>query len=476
MSNNTNTNVTQALPLPPIYYHARETWYWRMDGNGRWIKINDTSARSFIADHSYSKSPATTGVNSEVEKCIIEIQANQNIAYVGPLAGYCAGVYRMGDNQILVTDSPKFIMPKAGEWRTLEALFQGMFVDGELDQRPYFYGWIKNALESFRQRRWKASQLLAMAGLGNSGKSLTQNLLTAMFGGRSSKPYQFMMGQTQFNSHMFGAEHLMLEDEAESVDIRSRRHFAANIKTILAGRDQNCHAKHREALILQPIWRMSLSLNDDPERLQVLPPLDTDVRDKVIVLKVRKRAMPMPTGTPALDERFWNQLISELPAFLHYLDQWRVPDDLADERFGIRAYQHPEVVEKLEQTTPELRLLEFIDNEIFHNPATALNHARLQPWEGSAATLETRLVNPPSKIVHEARKLLTWQNSCGTYLGRLEESENEHVAGRVRSHKRNGQMIWTIQPPRDQAPVPEPDDGAIPVAELGPRPPACLVG
>ena len=31
----------------------------------------------------------------------------------------------------------------------------------------------------------------------------------------SSKPYQFMMGHTQFNSHMFGAEHLMLEDKAE---------------------------------------------------------------------------------------------------------------------------------------------------------------------------------------------------------------------------------------------------------------------
>jgi hypothetical protein len=187
----------------------------------------------------------------------------------------------------------------------------------------------------------------------------------------SSKPYQFMMGHTQFNSHMFGAEHLMLEDEAESVDIRSRRHFAANIKTILTGRDQNCHAKHREALILNPLWRMSLSLNDDPERLQVLPPLDIDVRDKIIVLKVIKSRMPMPTGSPELDARFWNQLILELPAFLHHLEQWQVPSELADSRYGITPYQHPEIVEKLEQTTPELKLLEFIDGEIFHNPQNA---------------------------------------------------------------------------------------------------------
>jgi hypothetical protein len=41
------------------------------------------------------------------------------------------------------------------------------------------------------------------------------------------------MGHTQFNSRIFGAEHLMLEDEAESVDIRSRRRFAANIILLL---------------------------------------------------------------------------------------------------------------------------------------------------------------------------------------------------------------------------------------------------
>ena len=470
---NSATNIVQALPLPPVYYHARETSYWRMDENDRWIKVNDASAKSFIAEHAYSKSPSTPGANSEVEKCIMEIQAKQNVAYVGPLAGHCAGVYRMGDNQILVTDSPKFITPRAGEWCTLDALFRGMFVDGDLDQRPYFYGWLKNALESFRERRWKASQLFAMAGPAGSGKSLTQNLLTAMFGGRSSKPYQFMMGHTQFNSHMFGAEHLILEDEAESVDIRSRRHFAANIKTILTGRDQNCHAKHREALILNPLWRMSLSLNDDPERLQVLPPLDIDVRDKIIVLKVIKSRMPMPTGSPAADERFWSQLVSELPAFIHYLEQWRVPSELADSMYGITPYQHPEIVEKLEQTTPEMKLLEFIDGEIFRNPQTPLNHARLEPWEGSSTTLETRLVNPPSRIIHEARKLLTWQNSCGTYLARLEDTENEHIAGRVTSRKHHGQTIWTIQPPRCPEPVIQPADPEPDQEDL-PRPPACF--
>jgi hypothetical protein len=123
-----------------------------------------------------------------------------------------------------------------------------------------------------------------------------------------------------------------------------------------------------------------------------------------------------------------------------------------------------------------MKLLEFIDGEIFHNPSTPLNFARLEPWEGSSTTLETHLVNPPSRIIHEARKLLTWQNSCGTYLARLEDTENEHIAGRVASHRRNGLTVWTIHPPRCPEAVPEGNEGQPePDSTLLPSPPSCLV-
>jgi hypothetical protein len=466
------SKIVTNLPLPPIYYHEREGTYWRRDENERWIKVNDSTAKSFIAEHAYSKSPTSYGANSEVEKCLLEIQDKQSVAYVGPLAGHHAGIYQVGGNKILITNSARFIAPCAGPWPTLDTLFRGMFVDGELDQRPYFYGWVKSALESFHQCRWKASQLFAMAGPVCSGKSLTQNILTALFGGRSSKPYQFMMGGTQFNSHLFGAEHLMLEDESESVDIRSRRHFAANIKTILTGRDQNCHAKHREAVILNPIWRMSLSLNDDPERVQVLPPLDSDIRDKIIVMKVRKCEMSMATGSTANDEVFWNQLVSELPAFIHFLNNWQIPEDLCDTRYGIKSFQHPEIVEKLEHTSPELRLLEFIDRVIFSRRDRLYQEAGREPWEGTSVELETRLTNYPSHIINEARKLLAWQNSCGTYLGRLQDSHNAQAAGRVSGRKSNGQTMWTIQPPLvvpdlNELGLPEPQDDQAPGAPPG---------
>jgi hypothetical protein len=240
---------------------------------------------------------------------------------------------------------------------------------------------------------------------------------------------------------MFKGEHQMLEDENESIDIRSRRHFAGNIKTILTNMNQNCHGKNREALTLQPVWRMTLSLNDDPERLLVLPPFDADVRDKIIVLKANKAQMPMPTTTSEDEEKFWITLVSELPAFLHFVEQYQVPAELQDRRYGIAAFQHPEIVEKVQETTPEMKLLELIDSELWHGDLNP------DDWEGSAAKLEKKLVRNESGVQYEARRLLNWPNATGSYLARLRESRAEHVKGRVNSRKVNGNTVWTINPP-----------------------------
>jgi len=246
---------------------------------------------------------------------------------------------------------------------------------------------------------------------------------------------------------MFRGEHQMLEDENESIDIRSRRQFAGNIKTILTNMNQNCHGKNREALTLQPVWRMTLSLNDDPERLLVLPPFDADVRDKIIVLKANKTQMPMPTDGAGNEEIFWNTLISELPAFLHFIDQYQIPLSLLDSRYGIAAFQHPEIVEKMQETAPEIRLLELIDAGLWYGEVNP------DDWEGTAAELEKSLVRENSQVSYEARRLLHWSNATGTYLARLRDSTAEQARGRVTSRKVHGITIWTIVP-RAREPLP----------------------
>jgi hypothetical protein len=446
--------IVENLPLPPVYYHGREASYWREDDAGGWIKINEMAAKNFVANFGYAKK-SEGEANSEADDCLINIQSGQNVAYVGALAGFDPGVYEMAGNLILVTKGPRSIQPAPGPWPVLGQLFEGMFVDGSEDQRPYFYGWLKMAMLSFKNRHWRASQLMALVGEKGSGKSITQNLITEMFGGRSRKPYRGMTGGTTFNSELFGGEHLMLEDESAAVDIRSRMHFGSNIKSLLVNRDQSCHGKNQEAITLRPVWRMTLSLNDEPEHLLVLPPLTNDITDKIIALKVYKKPMPMPTDLPDQSEQFWNTLLNELPAFADYLENWAIPPDLADPRYGVVAYQHPEIVEKLGETSPENRLFAMIEEEIYGNQFNR------EPWTGTAAELERRLLRETSDCREEARKMFAWGGACGTYLGRLEKSQAEYVVGRIASHRVNGVRHYTIQPPQLEPDTPPPNQASV---------------
>lgn len=425
--------IAQALPLPPLYYNGTTKNYYRADSRGRWMSVNETSAMKFIRQAGH------TGQNGngidDADECLLRVQSEQNVDYVGPLAGYRAGPYVIRGKLVLVTDSPAIIQPQPGEWPTLRTVLQGMFGD----QLPYVYGWLKISIRAVAECRWSSAQVLALAGPVNSGKSLFQRLVTVLLGGRAAKPYQYLTGDTRFNADLFAAEHLMVEDEAESIDIRARRHFGAGLKDVAANLDHQCHGKYREALVLTPIWRMTVSLNEEPERLQVLPPLDGDVADKIMLLKVNHTQMPMPTDTPEEKERFWNVLVAELPAFVHFLSSWEIPADLRSPRFGIRHYHHPELLEALNRTAPEHRLLALVDEVHFRNKGLAPQPAA---WEGTAEQLE-RLLTADDHFRRQVLQLLHFNSACGSYLGRLEGKPGSRVTKRTV----NGYTRWTIAPP-----------------------------
>src|SRR5258708_40122450 len=122
-----------------------------------------------------------------------------------------------------------------------------------------------------------------------------------------------MAGLTHFNKDLFAAEHLMIEDEVASTAIKHRRHFATRIKDFTVNEVQSCHAKGRDAISLRPFWRLTISLNDEPENLLILPPIDESLEDKIMLLKVRNFRMPLPTVTLENREGLWNALIAELP-------------------------------------------------------------------------------------------------------------------------------------------------------------------
>jgi len=136
---------------------------------------------------------------------------------------------------------------------------------------------------------------------------------------------------------------------------------------------------------------------------------------------------------------FRNALLAQLPAFVDFLQNWQIPANLVSNRFGIKYYHHPEILESLQELSPEEQLLGLIDEVVF---APGLMKT---DWRGKAAELERALKTAESRSVQrEAEKLLPAVNSCGRYLGRLATQHPDRVTMHPGHARSRG---WTINAP-----------------------------
>ena len=423
--------------LPEAYYDSGRKEFLLQNGSGSWLAHADASFKRNLRSLGFSNSCSPGMPVSQIEAFMVEVQNYRDVAFAGPLAGKSPGIVEENGFRILVTHGPRLPAPAPGEWPVIHSILNGVLGTDPTHgarQIASIHGWLKIAFQALASGKLQPGQALALAGPVGCGKSLIQTLITEILGGRSAKAYRYLAGQTQFNAEFFGAEHLMLEDENSSTDIRARRALAAQIKGIAVNTVHSCHQKGRTAINIRPFWRLSISMNDQPERLMVLPPLDDDIADKIILLRCTHPQAPFPTETPEARERFWKTIQSEVPGYLDFLAGWEIPTNLRDNRFGIRHFHHPDLVEAITDLDPEIRLLELIDTVLFSD-------GQKGPWEGTAAELEKWLQD--SSFGKEADRLFSWSAAAGTYLGRLAEKH----PNRIEAHRSSQRREWVIRKP-----------------------------
>lgn len=421
---------TKADGLPQIYYDAPKRAFWAQNARGEWTEYPGAHIRLMLIKAGISGKHIEDEGMSKVEGNFLRIRQEHDVQWAGALAGFQPGVYEVCGTRILVTSGPRLLKAKKGEWPTLAKLL------GELlgEQEEYLYGWIKSAIRSLLSGRpFRPGQAMAIAGPRDCGKSLLQGILTEIFGGRIAKPYRYLSGETPFNGELLAAEHLMIEDEAASTDLRTRRHFGAQLKNLIANEVISFHQKGRQAMSFTPFWRVSITLNEEAENLMVLPPLDESMKDKIFLLKAFKAEFPFTTDNLKERAAYRAKLTSELPAFLDFLSSWRVPSRMADKRYGVRAWQNPELLQELEQLQPEFRLLELIDTlYIWGIDSTE--------WMGTASELRQQLEDKDRR--GEVARLLAFNTAAGVYLGRLSRT----LPGRITKRRGEGNVtIWVIR-------------------------------
>jgi hypothetical protein len=429
-------------PTPLDYYDAISKHYLIKNAAGRWLAHDLSSYKRILRSRGYrSKPPEGSGL-SEIDIQILDVQNHRDVSYHGPLCGRNAGFYEGNGCRFLVTEDMQLPDPVKEDWRVLEQVLRGLLCkneDIETGEAQFhtFCGWVKSSVEALRVGREQQQQALAICGPAGCGKSLIQHLITELLAGRSAKAERYFNGKTDFNADLFAAEHLILEDNHVSTRISDRLKLGASLKEHCVGvTTASLHAKGRTAINIRPWWRVSITLNDDSEAMMILPPLDDQTADKIILLRASRSVFPMPVTSSDEKHAFRNQLSKDIPAFIHWLlNEYEIPATFADKhRYNVATFHHPELKESLEKLSPESNLLEFIDS------CFAEDFGRVE-IKLTAKEIQKRLYDRDSRA---AEKILSFNNAMGTYLGRLSKKRPE----RVRYWRTNTGGLWEICPPQ----------------------------
>lgn len=412
------------------YYDSSRGVYWTRNAAMDWIQFSESALKRRLRYEVFADEDSKEMQEWKINKEMLRLQLENDVAYAGGIAGYRPGIHTVCGQRILVTEGPKLLKWQAGSWTTIRRLVEQLL--GE--QANVLYSWFKCALKSlYAGPPFRPGQMLAIAGPAGCGKSLLQNVLTEAFGGRSSKPYRYLIGETAFNADLLRAEHLMIEDEASSTDHRSRRSFGSMLKNLIVNETQSLHRKGRDAIMVTPFTRVTITLNDEPENLMVLPPYEESLWDKIILLRASKASFPYDSDDLNARHVYRQTLTQELPAFMDFVRGYRIPDRMKNQRYGVQAYHDSSLLKDLQDLSPEWKLLSLIDS---------LNVWDLDSneWEGTAAELEEKLRGKDRTGM--VKDLLSFSTACGVFLKAISVAMPSRVTSR-RTH--GGTRLWKVR-------------------------------
>ena len=256
--------------------------------------------------------------------------------------------------------------------------------------------------------------MMVLAGEINSGKSLLGWIVSQLLGGRNANPYEAWSGGILWNDDLVGSEFLLIDDCTGHTDIRARRAFGAAFKGAIYPHMIQLRKRHSSSFSVRPVWCCMLCCNDTPEALQIIPPLDPDVSDKISILHVHRVELPIDTSTPTGKKDLQTAIRQELPALAANLMEWETPAHLHDTRAGVIAWRDPELVDWVDSHSPARRIEELIESAI-----EDYNMWGDLPTELTAFDIEKRLRDRHSTVRDQAAAMFTWGGACGSALSRL---------------------------------------------------------
>ena len=345
-----------------IYFDRAD--YWEKRG-GLWRPTSRVDVRLRLNSQGLSDRVPKGGTQSDVDRVLNYIQTVNEIDSAVPLINLQKGIAMLHGRRVLNTVDLSPVLPTAGPAGVIEQdapwiweFLNGFFRNPEAYPLHYFLAWLQRAYRVVIEHKAYMGQAVFVCGPKNNGKTLLcLRILAPLLGNRIANPVAHFRGETDFNSELFEAALLCVNDEDSPTTEAERKRMQARIKGFVVNPQHKFHAKFKAPVTVNWVGRIFITLNDDPGSVGMLPEVEPSTRDKMMFFASQAYRTDFPP-----QEELEARIAKELPHFAHYLlNVYKAPATvLANDRMGIKSYYDPHILDLSTQQTYAHGLAELI--------------------------------------------------------------------------------------------------------------------
>ncbi|MAT87245.1 MAG: hypothetical protein CL532_01660 [Aestuariivita sp.] len=320
-----------------VHYWFDGKNYFVEDGNGGFVVSGrDDTKLDVMGRHGLSDRPRREDNLSEARRAMYQINTGKRVEAGIPFVFTKSRIVKHEGQRYFNTSRIKPLTPADGdpEWGegfpTIVSWMETMF--GE-EQLKHEIGWLSYAYRHAYAGAPKRGHAHFLVGPPNTGKTLyNKSVLGGLFGG-GIKASEYLCGKDSWTDYLFEYGMWLVDDEAPSESASMHTAFTAKLKEHVANDTFLINGKYMKSG--RAFWRgrISITLNDDPISMRLLPDLDMSIKDKVMIFKCNSGFRFTAETKSKVD--------SELPHFARWLLNYEIPSTKDFERFGVQAYINP---------------------------------------------------------------------------------------------------------------------------------------
>lgn len=314
----------------------------------------------------------------------------------------------------------------------IKAILEGMF---DAEQLRVFLAWFSHAYQGAISHQARQGHALFIVGdIGSCKTFLGQRIIGEALGG-FSEGTSFITGKDMFNSELFESGVWCVDDAEIAADRQKHELYSQIIKKVVANPSMTYRRMYAEAVTLPWMGRLVVTLNEDA--IEMLPNIEANLLDKVIFLKAQPSNVRM--GEKVDNDA---RIASELPAFLAYLRDYVIPEEMKDarsNRFGMKAYHHPELIAAARASSPSANFGEIVN--LWRTHYFTLEDKKAE-WEGTALDFQM-LLNEDGALTQIVRQTVRNTNHLGKMLRQLVVQGPKWIMG----HRTSENYKYTILKP-----------------------------